>query len=124
MLEKNNFIGLLYLSIFSIEESADLSYSVFFSAFRYKTAMGEEICKIRGFSLNYKNSKSVHFDALKDFVFSVLPQRNTNLVNPLKITRDKTTFEITSRVESKHYKPVYRKRVLQQDGISSLPYGW
>ena len=92
--------------------------------YAYITAKGKQVCKIRGFSLNYHNSQVVHFDALKDFILGVNPKRNTTLVDPFKVYRDKTTFEITSRPEAKHYQPVYRKRVLCPDGISSLPYGY
>jgi hypothetical protein len=92
--------------------------------YAFRTEKGKEVWKIRGFSLNYANSKLVHFDALKDYILNVNPKRNTTLVDHFKVIRDKTTFEVTSRAEAKHYQPVFRKRVLGPDGISSLPYGW
>jgi hypothetical protein len=92
--------------------------------YSFRTAKGKEVCKIRGFSLNYANSEKIHYDALKDFILEVNPKRNTTLVDPFKVIRDKTNFEVTSRAEAKHYQPVYKKRVLGPDGISSLPYGW
>jgi hypothetical protein len=66
----------------------------------------------------------VHFDALKDYIHNVNPKRNTTLIDPFKVIRDKTTFEVTSRAESKYYQPVYKKRYLLDDKINSLPYGW
>ncbi len=91
--------------------------------YRFWTAKGKEICKIQGFSLNYTNAGLVHFDALKDYILNVNPERNTTLVDILKVFRDKTTFQITSRAETKHYQPVFTKCVLGPDGVSSLPYG-
>ena len=37
-------------------------------AYSFKTNKGQEICKIRGFTLNYKNSKLINFNSVKQIV--------------------------------------------------------
>ena len=91
--------------------------------YAYKTLKGDQVCKIRGFSLNYKNSSIVHFDALKDYVQNVQPYRLTTLVNPSKIVRNTDLYEIVSRQEGKLYRPVYSKRIVQDD-YTTIPYGY
>ena len=91
--------------------------------YAYKTFKGDQVCKIRGFSLNYKNSSIVHFDALKDYVQNLQPFRLTTLVNPSKIVRNTDSYEIVSRQEGKFYRPVYSKRIVQDD-YTTVPYGY
>ncbi len=91
--------------------------------YAFRTAKGKEVCKLRGFTLNSMNSSIVHFEALKDYICNIRPQRNTTLVNPTKICRDKANFQIISKPEAKHYYPVYKKRIIV-DNYYTLPYGY
>ena len=38
--------------------------------YAYKITTGESVCKIRGFTLNDKNSRILNFDTLKDVLFT------------------------------------------------------
>lgn len=79
-------------------------------------------CKVKGITLNYKNSLDINFDTIKKMI-------NTNktsvvtVQNDYKIVRDSNTTEIVTRKENKDYKLVFDKRVLQKD-ITSVPYGF
>ncbi len=93
--------------------------------YAYRTLKNLEVCKLRGFSLNYHNSKIVNFDVLKDFVYEIQPYRNTTLQNPNNIVRNKKDIEIVTRPMPKIYQPVYTKRQIQPDNcVFTLPYGF
>ncbi|XP_054720907.1 uncharacterized protein LOC129230528 [Uloborus diversus] len=88
----------------------------------YKTASGKTCCKVRGFTLNFRNSKSLNYDALK-WLVSGMSDDTIALNNPSKITRDPKKRRIINKPETKLYRMVYNKRVIQQD-FTTLPYGY
>ena len=57
--------------------------------YAYKTNKDNETCKVRGFTLNYKNSQLIDFDSLKDIVTAPQSSSNIAVTNPSKICRDK-----------------------------------
>ncbi|XP_062578112.1 uncharacterized protein LOC134240005 [Saccostrea cucullata] len=79
-------------------------------------------CKVKGITLNYKNSLDINFDTIKNMITSseapVVTVRNN-----YKIARDSKTTELITRKENKEYKFVFDKRVLQS-GLISVPYGY
>ena len=112
--------------------------------YAYKTFLGEQVCKVKGFSLNYVNSQLINFSSMLQLVST--PKRdNLNstrsvklgkrkaekkkedkiiLTNPRKITRQKLKRKIYNREERKEYKVVYDKRVLQKGSFDTRPYGF
>jgi len=65
---------------------------------------------------------------MKDMVFQQNIQRDNDFIkvpitNASKINRDKKRSAIYNREESKMFKAVYTKRVIQPD-LSTLPYGY
>lgn len=79
-------------------------------------------CKVKGITLNYKNSLDINFDTIKKMITT----NETSVVtvqNDYKIARDSNTTEIVTRKENKDYKLVFDKRVLQKD-LTSVPYGY
>ena len=91
--------------------------------YAYNTSDNKQVCKVRGFTLNYRNSQIINFDSVKELV--TVPDGNQSLVtvNPNKICRDKNKFTLLNRCEEKKYRMVYTKRVLQPD-FTTLPYGY
>jgi hypothetical protein len=72
----------------------------------------KEICKIKGFVLNYENNKHLNLRGLSD-IFLGDNQRIT-VVNEQKITRKKGGFVI-NKYEEKQFTLCYDKRVPVKD---------
>lgn len=90
-------------------------------AYSFVTQNGHCSTKLKGFTLNYRNSKKINFQSMKSLVLC-----NTNTiktVNPQTIRRNKNTSTIYNVNEEKMYKFTFDKRVLCND-FSSVPYGF
>jgi hypothetical protein len=70
------------------------------------------ICKVRGITLNYKNSLTINFDTIKDMVINNRDDVKT-VMDDFKITRDHK--RIISVHQDKDYRIVFDKRVIMQD---------
>ena len=115
--------------------------------YAYKTFLGEQVCKVKGFSFNYVNSQIINFstmlqlvsrphecskdDCISDSSRKVKigkrkrkTEKKIVVTNPTKITRQKFERKIYNRVEQKEYRIVYDKRVLHKDSFDTLPYGY
>ena len=90
--------------------------------YAYHTNKGLEVCKVRGFTLNYKNSKLVNFQAIKDLVTGQ-SHKPIVITNPSKICRDKLKRKLYNRVEDKKYNLVYTKRRIVNN-YDTEPYGY
>ena len=89
--------------------------------YAYKTSTGSECCKVRGFTLNFKNSSIVNFSSVKEIVTNM--QDATLSVENNKIMRDKTKLVLYNKAGKKKYRMVYTKRVIQPN-FDTLPYGY
>jgi hypothetical protein len=70
------------------------------------------ICKVRGITLNYKNSLTINFDAIKDMVINNRDDVKT-VRDAFKITRDHN--RLLTVHQGKDYSIVFDKRVIMQD---------
>ena len=91
--------------------------------YAYKTSSGEESCKVRGFTLNFTNSRLINFSVVKELVTRRVDNLQVTTVTPSKIFRNAKTNSIYDQEEKKQYKVVYTKRVIQDD-YHTLPYGY
>ena len=82
---------------------------------------GEERVHVRGFTLNFRNSQLINFQAIKDMVLH--GHEGPTTVNDHKITRDVRKRKIVNKVESKKYRLVYTKRVVLPN-LTTVPYGY
>jgi hypothetical protein len=89
--------------------------------YAYRLDDGTEVCKVWGFTLNFKNSQMINFQAIKDMV--VNGKEGKTVVNPCKISRDARKRKIYNREEQKNYRMVYTKRVILPD-LNTVPYGY
>ena len=97
-----------------------------------KVSDGKTHCKIRGFTLNYKNSLVLNFESLKEIICKhgsnpVRTSKNENklkIVNECKITREKWTRRIVNKREESEYQVVFDKRFVLDKGQESIPYGY
>ena len=100
--------------------------------YAYKTASGKVECKVRGITLNSHGSSFVNFDVLRhnvlDDLISPLPSgdaRHVDVPIPFKITRDSTHYTLhTNTEQSKIYRLVFNKRVVNRETFQTFPYGY
>lgn len=91
--------------------------------YAYETMSGKTCCKIRGFTLNFRNSQSLNFESIKRLVCEMDTSTTIPLLNPAKITREAKRRKVINKQERKLYRLVYNKRVIQPD-LTTLPYGY
>ena len=90
--------------------------------YAYKTNRGNEMCKVRGFTLHVTNSQLINFESVKRMVLD--PSETTiTVTNPQKICRDKGKRKLYNREEQKHYQMVYTKR-RRLDNYDTEPFGY
>ena len=90
--------------------------------YSYKTNTNKETCKVRGFSLNFTNSRLINFDSVKE-IGTESEQKTITVTNPSKICRDKRKRKLYNREENKTYQMVYTKR-RRLDNYDTVPYGY
>ena len=69
--------------------------------YAYRTLSGKEECKVRGFTLNWANSKLINFQAIKSIICTS-HDRQIEIVNHCKISRDSRKRKLLNRVETKN----------------------
>ena len=88
------------------------------------------VIKLKGITLNAGNLEMVNFDEMVEILLN--KNKVIRFINQSKITRNPTTMEMYNRVESKAYKLVYTKRIMQEDVeegvrqgcVDTLPFGY
>lgn len=91
--------------------------------YAYKTVTGKTNCKVRGFTLNFRNSQLLNFESIQSLVCSLEKEEVISLCNPHKITREGKRRNVVNRSETKLYRIIYDKRVIKSD-LTTLPYGY
>ena len=79
--------------------------------YAYRVNNGKQKCKIRGFTLNYKNSQVLNFNSMKDMIANLDSRKTIKIINESKITREPHTCPILNRRE-KSYQIVYDKHII------------
>ena len=82
----------------------------------------ETVCKVRGITLNYKNSLQITYDTMKDMVLGSWDDVIT-VTDDFKIVRDCKTSSLLTTTQQNQYKIVFDKRVVMPD-LSTVPYGY
>ena len=115
-----------YLGELTSEIPSDQNMIEFLAAgpknYAYRLSDGSECVKVRGFSLNYKNSKVINLDVVKDLILH--KGNGVDIVNENKISRKKYDVQIYNRVETKHYEMVYDKRYIDPVTLYTYPFGY
>ena len=92
--------------------------------YSYRLNSGEWCCKVRGFSLNHRNSQILNFDSMKDALYCWKEGKEKKLITvKTEIVRDNVLIAVKSKQVEKHYRVVYDKRQVQED-LTTLPYGY
>ena len=95
----------------------------------YRTHQGKVECKVRGFTLNARGQDQLNFDLLKanvidDVTIPLEEPRVIPVYKPHKIKRNADTKTLSTAEETKRYKVVFDKRVIDPDTFLSYPYGY
>ena len=90
-------------------------------AYSYLTSCGSIETKLKGFTLNFKNSQLINFKTMRDNV--LFDKAVIKSVDEHKIMRNKITRQIFNVRQEKIYRMVYDKRIIQAD-MTTLPYGY
>ena len=93
--------------------------------YAYKVQKGYDIstvCKVRGITLNYKNSLQITYNTIKDMVLGSWDDIIT-VCDDFKIVRDRKTSNLLTTSQQKQYQIVFDKRVVKSD-LSTVPYGY
>ena len=92
--------------------------------YSFRVNTGEMICKVRGFSLNYKSSLILNFQSMKEALVAWKKNEKKELITvKTELVRDKYKPKVFNRVISKHYGVVYNKRKVLPD-FTSIPFGF
>ncbi|XP_052817114.1 uncharacterized protein LOC128243395 [Mya arenaria] len=80
------------------------------------------ICKVKGITLNFKNTLKINYDMVVDMVRGSSASSSVQ-VQDMKICRDITQTNIITRQETKDYRIVFDKRVIHENYLT-YPYGY
>ena len=94
--------------------------------YAYHVNSGQNVCKVRGFSLTYAASQIIHFDALKKSLFLWYDDNDDDddmITLTTCILRDKKQARIYTKKVPKKYSVVYNKRCVNPD-FTTHPFGY
>ena len=89
--------------------------------YAYEMKNGKCVCKIRGFTLNVRNSVKLNMSVMSDLIVQKDFNSTVAICNPNAIKR--FNGKLMSKVDVKKYKLVYDKRVLKED-MTTVPFGY
>ncbi len=89
--------------------------------YSYELSDGTQVCKIKGFRLNHRNSLKLNFDSMKQLVMTPSDRKVIRIQEPRKIVR--INGNIYSRPQTKDYRLVYEKRIVTPT-LKTFPFGW
>ena len=97
--------------------------------YAYVTKHGKQDCKVRGFTLNVRGQATLNFQVMKDLILAEIlePEPQSRVIpifNPHKIQRIAESKQLHTIPETKNYKLVFDKRVLNPQNFESYPYGY
>ena len=95
----------------------------------YKTNKGKIECKVRGFRLNSEGKAQLNYSVMRQNVLDEIQKplqkpRQTAVHKTYQIVRNPKTYQLHTFHESKFYKLVYDKRVVNPDTFKTYPYGY
>ena len=94
--------------------------------YAYHLNSGESFCKVRGFSLNYASSQIIHFQSMREALYSWYKEDKDckdMITVTTRILRDKINPRIYTKKVSKKYSVVYNKRRVLDD-YTTVPFGY
>ena len=83
----------------------------------------QPICKVRGITLNYKNSIAINYNTVADLVTGKATDSVIHVHDDMKICLDVSQTKLLTMWETKYYRVVFDKRVVGS-GYMTYPYGY
>ena len=65
--------------------------------YAYKLDTGKTCCKVRGFTLNFRNSQQINFESVSAMVQNTNESHSITISDPHKIVRDPKTKKILTK---------------------------
>ena len=93
----------------------------------YKTAGGKVECKVRGFTLNVRGKEVLNYETMKKLVLKELKEGKRSLLevnNPSYFKRNTKRKDIGLVEQTKKYRLVFDKRVIDPESMKSYPFGY
>ena len=90
-------------------------------SYAYTTSNGKQVCKVKGFTLNYENSQCINQESMNDIIEG--KKNRITTVKEQMITRDAKTKQIVNKYQEKDFTLGYDKRCVQEN-YNTLPYGY
>ena len=93
----------------------------------YRTAGGKVECKVRGFTLNVRGLEVLNYESMNRTILKELEEEEGEMLqvtNPNHFKRNTTTKEIGLVEQTKHYRLVFDKRVVDTRTKQSYPFGF
>ena len=92
--------------------------------YSFRVNTGEVVCKVRGFSLNYKSSLILNFNSVKEALVGWKMKKPKELITvKIELCRSNNERTVFNRVIAKHYGVVYDKRIVKPD-FTTVPFGY
>ena len=89
--------------------------------YSFRVNTGEVVCKVRGFSLNYKSSLILNFNSMKEALVGWKMKKPKELITvKTELCRSKNERAVFNRVIAKHYGVVYDKTIVKPDFTTVL----
>ena len=90
-------------------------------SYAYETNKGKVVCKVKGFTLNYQNSKKINGDVMNLIIQN--PTKTVQIEKKGAITRDPKTKTVVNKDQTKMFSLNYNKRIVD-DNFDTIPYGY
>ena len=86
--------------------------------------MGDQECKVKGFTLTLRNAQKNYLESIRETLLSEDPFDCAIITNnPAKITRNRAEAHIYNRSQNKKYRLVYNKRRVDWATLKTYLYG-
>ena len=84
-----------------------------------QTGISKQVCKVKGFFLDFQNSKKINFKSMLDLVY----ERQKNILTKAHTILNKNSKLIDKNFE-KAFSLIFDKRIIMTDRISTIPFGY
>ena len=90
-------------------------------SYAYETNKGKVVCKVKGFTLNHKNSKKINGKVMDSIIQD--PAKTVCIDKKGAITRDPKTKNVVNKDQTKKFSLDYNKRIVENN-FETLPCGY